>query len=99
MDGVHVAGVGLDGVVVCRNRSHGAHQAAAHHTHAATEAAMAAALAIAAARSRAGILAGWRSGTGILSNCCGSESNSLLRLRTKSGSSYRLLAAESRPIG
>ena len=74
MDGVHVAGVGLDGVVVCRNLSHGAHQAAAHHSH----------------RRRRGRRAGRnrrripsrnsgraaQRGAGILSNGCGSESNS-----------------------
>ena len=49
MDCVDVTRVGLDGVVVGSNRSDCAHQAASHHAGAASEAAVAAALAVATA--------------------------------------------------
>ena len=39
MDGVDVARVSLDGVVIRRNFSHGAHQTAAHHSCAAAHSA------------------------------------------------------------
>ncbi len=72
MDGVHVAHLGFDGEVIGSNLGDGAHEAAAHHSHAAAHSAAAAALTIAAAISLAGVLAGRRSGTGIL--CDGDRS-------------------------
>jgi hypothetical protein len=79
MDGVRVAHFRLDGVVIGGNLSDGTDEAAAHHTHCAPAhapatavTAAATALAVATAISGAGILvrilAGRRSGTGILSD-------------------------------
>jgi hypothetical protein len=77
MDGVHVARLGLDSVVIGSHLSDGTHEAAAHHAHTSAHAAAATALAVATAISLAGVLvrnlAGWRSGTGILSDGCCSE--------------------------
>src|ERR1035441_8529890 len=78
VDGIDVAGIGLDGVVIRGNLSDGTHQAAAHHHScaAAHSAAVSTTLAV-AARSRgrvlATVLAGRRCGT--LCPGCDSECN------------------------
>jgi hypothetical protein len=77
MDGVDVAHVGLDGVVIGSNLGDGADEAAAHHAaHATAAAALAVAAAISLTRVLVRILAVRWSGTGILSDgCCAEDKN------------------------